>query len=140
MTIKKDEKERIREVSKKIKKCIREKKRNAREDKIQKMLEEVKGTKNISNVKSAKKRIFIPKVKNKKGEVIITRIAIANEFAEFYANLFEDEEGENDRKEREAEARTESKKPIPEFAKEEIQDAIDRLKREKKQETAVENN
>ena len=71
-TIKKDEKERIREVSKKIKKCIREKKRTARQEKIQNILEELSGTKNISNVKSATKRILIPKIKNMEGETITT--------------------------------------------------------------------
>ena len=86
-TIKKDERERIREVSKKIKKCIREKKRTARQEKIQKILEELKGTKNISNVKSAKKRILIPKVKNMKGETITSREGIAHVCAEFRAKI-----------------------------------------------------
>ena len=48
----------------------------------------------------------------------------------FYAILYENEEGENDKK-RKAEARTESKKPIPEFTKEESQEAIGRFKRGK---------
>ena len=65
-TTKKDEKERFREVSKKIKKCIREKKEDDKTRTIQKILEELEGTKNISNVKSAKKRILIPKVKNRR--------------------------------------------------------------------------
>ena len=63
------EKERIREVSKKIKNCIRDKKRTARQDELQKILEELRGTKNIPSIKSTKKRFLIPN-KNMKGEII----------------------------------------------------------------------
>ena len=101
-TIKKDERERIREVSKKIKKCIREKKEDCKARKIQKILEELKGTKNISNVKSAKKRILIPKVKNMKGETITSRKGIAHVCAQFYAKLYEDDEGEDNEKRKES--------------------------------------
>ena len=45
-TTAKHEKERIREISKKIKKYIRENKRTKRQERIQKILEKVKGTKN----------------------------------------------------------------------------------------------
>ena len=62
-------------MSKKIKKFIREKTKGR---------QELKGTKNISNIKSAKKRILIPEIKNTKGENITTRTGIANVFAEFY--------------------------------------------------------
>ena len=55
-------------------------------------MEELNGTKNISKVKSAKKRILIPKVKNMKGEIITTRKGIATVLAEFYAKLYEDDE------------------------------------------------
>ena len=51
-----------------------------RQEKMQKILEKVKGTKNISNIKSVKKRILIPKVKNKEGETVKTRQGIANVF------------------------------------------------------------
>ena len=73
-------------------------------------MEEINGTRNISSIKSVKKRILIPKVKNKKGETINTRQGIANVFAEFYENLYEGEEGENEKK---LESRTEDKKRIP---------------------------
>ena len=73
-TTAKHEKERIREICKKIKNCIRDIKRRTRQEKIQKILEELKGTRNISSIKSAKKRILIPKVKNKEGEMIKTRL------------------------------------------------------------------
>ena len=80
------------------------KKRTARQEQIQKILEELKGTKNISSVKSAqKKRILIPKIKNMKVETITARKGIANVFAEFYAKLYEDDEGEENKRENEAE-------------------------------------
>ena len=61
-TIKTDEKERIRDVSKKIKKMHQRKKDDGKTRKNQKIFEEFRGTKNISNVNSAKKRILIPNV------------------------------------------------------------------------------
>ena len=94
----KHEKERIREISKKIKKCIRDNKRTKRQVKIQKkILEEVKGTRNISSIKSVKERILIPKVKNKEGEAIKNRQGIANVFAKFYEDMYEGEEGYTER-------------------------------------------
>ena len=84
-TTKKDGKERIREVSKKMNNFIREKTKGRQgKKKSKRFLKELKGTKNISNIKSAKKRILIPEVKNTKGETITTRTGIANVFAEFY--------------------------------------------------------
>ena len=63
---------------------------------------------NISTIKSAKKRSLIPKVKNKKGETITTRKGIAYVLAEFYEKLCEDEEGE-----KKTESRTEDRKEMP---------------------------
>ena len=107
-------------------------------EKKKKNLEELKGTKNISNVKSAKRRIPIPKIKNTKGEAIKTRKRIANVFAAFFEQLHEDDEGEENTKRNEAETctgRGEKEpgnfEPIPEFTTREIHDAIDRLKRGK---------
>ena len=122
-------------MSKKIKICIREKKSTARQKQIQKILENVKGTKNISSIKSVKKRILIPRVKNKEGEAIKTRQGIANVFAKFYEDLYE---GEEDYTEDDMDSRTEDDNTnpsqlnsIPEFTKHEIQNVIDRLKRRK---------
>ena len=133
-------KERIREISKKIQKCIREKKRKKRQVKIQKILEDLKGTRNILSIKSVKRRIFISKVKNKKGETINTRQGIANVFAEFYESLYE---GEEDDEETRTESRTgkverlpDQHNPIPEFTQNEIQDAIDRLKKGKAEDSS----
>ena len=98
-------------------------------------MEELKGTKNISNVTSAKIRVLLPKIKNMEGETITTK-GIANVFAEFYAKLCGNDEGEENKKEKEAQTYTECKEkisekfePNPEFTKCEIQDAIDRRKR-----------
>ena len=111
-----------------------EKKRKTRQEKIQKILEELKGTRNILSTKSVKKRILIPKVKNK-GETINSRQGIANVFAEFSESLYE---GEVDDEEKRTESRTDEDEripdqhdPSPEFTKNEIQDAIDRLKKGK---------
>ena len=133
----KHEKERIREISKNIKN-VHQRKKEDEARKIHRILEEFKGTKNISNIQTAKKRIFIPKITNKKGETINTRDGIANVFAEFCENLYDGEEGEEDKNEQKAKSRTEDKKrmldqfnTISEITKSEIQDAIDRLKRGK---------
>ena len=124
--------------AKRSEKCIREKKEDRKTRNIEKILEELKGTKNISNVKSAKERILNPKIKNMEGETITTRKGIANVFAEFYATLYEDDKGEDDKEKNEAKTHTENKEkmpmqsePIPEFTTSEIQDAVDRLKRRK---------
>ena len=50
-----------------------------------------------------KKRILIPKIKNMKVETITARKGIANVFAKFYAKLNEDDEGEENKRENEAE-------------------------------------
>ena len=96
-------------------------------NKFKKILEKVKGTKNINSIKSAKKRIFIPKVKNKGGEAVKTRQGIANVFAKFYEDLYVGEE-ENDDEEAMTNEETDQEDCIKEFATEEIQSAIDRLK------------
>ena len=134
-TIAKHEKERIREVNKKIKKCITDNKRKTRQEKIQKILSKLKGTRNILSTKSVKKRILIPKITNEEGETIKTRQGIADVFAKIYGDLYE---GEEDFIEKGTDLLTEVEEEDPEqndfikeFTKNEIQDAIDRLKRGK---------
>ena len=85
----------MKNVSKKIKKCIRGKKfKKARTDSAN--IGEFKGIKHISNIKSAKKRILTPKIKNEKSEVITSRRGIANGFGEFYSKLYVDDECDNE--------------------------------------------
>ena len=130
----KTEKEKIREISREIKKRIRENKRKKRQEKIMKILEQVKGTRNIHSIKSVKKRILIPKIKNKVGEDVKTRQGIADAFAKFYEELYkgeeEQEENEHECIEHE-EVESSQKGKIAEFAKEEIEAAIHRLKKGK---------
>ena len=76
---------------KRSKKCIRENKK-AEKARISKKSGKVQGTKNINSIKSVKKRILIPKVKNKEGEAVKTRQGIANVFAKFYEDLYAGEE------------------------------------------------
>ena len=66
----KEEKQRLKDLSKCIKKCIREKKRMKRQQDIQRILEDFKGVPNIPGIKSAKKKVLITKIKNDKGECI----------------------------------------------------------------------
>ena len=61
--IEKHEKERIREISKKIKKNIRENKRTKRREHSEDLGKS-------QRIKSVKKRILIPEVKNKEGETV----------------------------------------------------------------------
>ena len=68
-TTPKEEKQRLEEVSKQ-RNSIRDKKRAKRQEEIQRKLEDFKGIKNSSGIKSANRRVLITKIKNEKGEVI----------------------------------------------------------------------
>ena len=104
-----------------------------RQEKIQKILEKVKGTKNISSIKSVKKRIFISKVKNKEGEVVKSRQGSANVLTKFYEDLYEGEEdyigGDVMLKTEGEDKELDQNDCIKEFTIDEIQNAIDRLKK-----------
>ena len=91
----KEEKQRLKDLSKSFKKCIREKKRMKRQQDIERILEEFKGVRNIPRIKTANRRVLITKIKNKKGECITSRIGIADTFGEFYKRLYEDSEKDN---------------------------------------------
>ena len=86
----KEEKQRLKEVSKCIKKCIREKMK--RQQDIQRNLEDFKRVRNILGIKSAKKKVLITKMSNDKGGCITSRKGIADVFGEFYKRLYEDKE------------------------------------------------
>ena len=95
-----------------------------RQQDIQRILEDFKGVRNIPGIKSAKKRILITKIKNEKGECITSRNGIADVFGEFYKRLYDDkdqEESENNN--------TEETARIPEITTEELQTAINKLKK-----------
>ena len=118
----KEERHRLKELSKKIKKCIREKKRMKRHQDIERILEEFKGFRNIPRIKAAKKKVLITKIKNKKGECITSRKGIADTFGEFYKRLYEDSGKDNSEQEMKDDER------IPEITSEELQSAISKLK------------
>ena len=63
-----------------------------RQQDIQRILEDFKGVRNISGIKSAKKKVLITKIKDDKGECITSRKGIADVFGEFYKRLYEDNE------------------------------------------------
>ena len=75
-----------------------------RQQDIQRTLEDFKGVRNIPGIKSAKKKVFITKMRNEIWEIITSRKGIANVFGEFYKKLYDDNEqdeseqeiGEND--------------------------------------------
>ena len=119
----KEEKQRLKDLSKSIKKYIREKMK--RQQDIERILEEFKGVRNIPGIKTAKKRVHITKIKNDKGECITSRKGIADAFGEFYKRLYEDKERDD------SEHEMSDDKRIPEITTEELQSAISKLKKGK---------
>ena len=117
-----------------------------RQERIQKIPEKVKGTKNIPSIKSVKRRILIPKIRNKDGEAKKTRQGIANVFAKFYEELYKGEDEQDDESKYahidQENADSSQEETIPEFTKEEIHAAIHRLKKGKRKTTveSVQNN
>ena len=78
-------------MSKRIKKCIRNKTRAKRKEAIQQIFETFSGIKNISQIKSARKKTLILKTKNEKGETVTSRKGIANVIGEFHSKLHDEE-------------------------------------------------
>ena len=70
-----------------------------RQQDIQRTLEDFKGVKNIPGIKSAKERVLITKIKDKKGKIITPRKVIASVFGEFYKNINDDNEQEESEQE-----------------------------------------
>ena len=77
----KEEKQRMKKLSKSIKKCIRDRKDNKKSKKFSKT-SKVSATSQESNLQ--KKKVLITKIKNERGEIITSREGIANVFGEFY--------------------------------------------------------
>ena len=122
----------MKELSKSIKKCIRDKKRVKRQQVIQRILEDFKGVRSIPGIKSARKKVLITKIKNERGDIITSRKGMANVFGEFYEKLY----GDNEQDEYDDESNidvhisdTEETTRIPEITSEELQDAIRKLKK-----------
>ena len=122
------------------KKCIRDKKKELKIlDKIQRILETFRGIKKDIMHKIWKKENAHPEVKNDKGETITPRKGIAKAFGEFYSKLFAEERfGEEVQDPHKPEARTNTegescnddvKNEIPDFTQDEVQTAIDSVKK-----------
>ena len=105
-------------------------------------LGKVRGTKNISSIKSVKKRILIPTVKNKEGEAVKTRQGIANVLAKFYEDLYEGEENDTgygtDSHTEKDERIPDQHVPIPEFTKKMRSKMPSTASKKEKKKTAVE--
>ena len=149
----KEEKQRLKEVSKCIKKCIREKKdwKDNKTSKEFSKTSKVSATSQESNL--AKKKVLIAKIKNEKGEIITSRKGIG----EFYKRLYEDKEKDDSEHEVNDDGNysndteddnnsstdvhnnnTEETAGIPEITTEELQTAINKLKKKGKSPTTKE--
>ena len=102
-----------------------------RQPDIERILEEFKGVRNIPEIKTAKKKVLITKIKNDKGECITSRKGIDDAFGEFYKRLYEDNERDDLEHEMSYDRR------IPEITTKELQNAICKLKKTTSQ-TAME--
>ena len=109
-----------------------------RQQDIQIVLEDFKGVRNIPGIKSAKKKVLITKIKNDIGEIITSRKGIANGFGEFYKKLYDDNEQDEPEQEIGANVNksstdvhndTDEMTRIPEITTEELQTAINKLKK-----------
>ena len=110
------------------------KKRKKRRDKFQKILEDVKGTRNILSTKSVKNRILIPKVRNKKAKpstrdresqmFSLNSTRACTKVKKMMRKKTESRTGKDERL-------PDQYNPIPEFTKNEIQNAIGCLKKGK---------
>ena len=100
-TIMKDERERIREVSKKIKKCIREKKEDCKARKNPKDVERTQMDEEHFECQIGKEANSHPESqKHERRNHYVKKIA--NVCAQFYAKLYEDDEGEDNEKRKES--------------------------------------
>ena len=128
----KEEKQRLKELRKCIKKCTRDKKRVKRQQLIQRILEDFKGVSNIPGIKYAKKKVLITKIEDERGEIITSRRGIANVFGEFYKKLYDDNEQDEHGNESSTDVHnndTDEMTRIPEITTEELQAAINKLKK-----------
>ena len=140
-TIAREDKQQLKEVSKRIKECIRNKTKAKRIEAMKQILEKFSGIKNISQIKSARKKTLILKTKNEKGETVTSRKGSANVFGEFHSKLHDEEKdvnGEYDhcRDEKNKRWRRQENEDkineILEFSKNEVQAAIDCLEKKGK--------
>ena len=130
----------MKEVSKTEKKMHQGQEKSEKQENIRRILGVFKVIRKIPGNKSAKRRVLVTKIKNEKGEVITSRNGIA--FGEFYKKIYDDqehEETEQENEENENESSidmqnrdTSERGRIPEIMTEELQTAINRLKKKGK--------
>ena len=135
----KEEKQRLKEVSKSIQKCIRDRKRMKRQMDIQRILEDFKGIRNIPGIKSAKKRVLITKIKKTRKEnashlgkeLPMSLENSTNNFTKTKKDESEQEAGEDENNSSTDvhNNNTEETTRIPEITTEELQTAINKLKK-----------
>ena len=96
-----------------------------RQQDIQRILEEFKGVRNITGIKTAKKKVLITKNKERRRGMHHISKRIADVFGEFYRRLYDDNERDDFEHEMSDDRR------IPEITTEELQSAISKLKKGK---------
>ena len=107
-------------------------KRMKRQQDSQRILEDFKGVRKITGIKSAKNKEFITKIKNERGEIITSREGIANLYREYDDN--EQDESEQEIGENENESSTDvhnngtdEMTRTPEITTEELRTAINKF-------------
>ena len=135
----KEDKERLKNISKKIKKHIRDK-RGQKTRNATKSTSRIQGYQEHLERQIFEEKAIIPKIKDEKGETVTSRKRIANVFGKFSSKLFAEERQEDeDRESEEEETRTGKENEegeaetasIPEFTEQDTQVAIVSLKKGK---------
>ena len=75
-------------ISKSISRQVRKRRRDAQTSKIQKIISDFKGFKQIAEIKGGCKKHGIPEMRGKDGKIHRDRQAIADVFSDFYAELY----------------------------------------------------
>ena len=103
-----------------------------RHQEIQKNLEDVKGCQQHPRNQICKKKVFITKIENERGEIITSRKGITNVFGECYKNFYDENEQDEYGNENNIDVHisdTEEMTSFPEITSEELQDAIRKRKK-----------
>ena len=96
----KEKKQRVKEIEKKHQKNVSEKRKECKDNKkSKKFLQTSKVSATSQEIKSAKKKRLITKIKNERRETITSRKNIANVFGEFHNKLYDDNEQDEDENE-----------------------------------------
>ncbi len=116
---------RRKEICKEIQKLTRKKIRKEKTEKIELILSEFRGLKEISCIKDQKKKKMITIMIDKNGEEKDERKSIAEVFAAFYEDLY------RSRQSKQVRANVGTRKNLPKFSMEELKDSLKMMKRGK---------